>query len=210
MRNIRIITVCLGLAAVFALSAAASASALELEQVPSTGTFKVLSGKSTFETVGGTKLECEKDSGSGKLLGAQLDDSLVTFEKCSSSGVSCSSSGQKSGNIETTVMSELVWLSKSSKQAGEKLLLTTPVKITCLIISKEVTGATLCPVSPVNSKTAKVLLGCKQSGGKQEFTEYENESGQKFKAVTITSGEESGLTSDEVLDLEKEGEIAVT
>jgi hypothetical protein len=107
-------------------------------------------------------------------------------------------------------MSDLVWLNKSSKLAGQKLTLTAPVKITCLIISVEVTGSTLCPIEPVNKVVTKLLLGCNQSKGKQQYTTYLNEAGESFKAVTDTNGEESGLQSDELLDLEKAGEIMVT
>jgi hypothetical protein len=208
----RFATIGVLLMAVFALSAVASASAAELEQVPPEGGFKVLSGASTFITSGGTELKCEKDSGSGKLLGAKLDDSDVTFEKCKADGVSCTSSGAKSGNIETTVMSELVWLNKSTQKAGQKLLLTKPVKITCLIVSVEVVGSTLCPIEPVNTKTSKIVLPCKAGSkkGQQEFTTYLNEAGEKFSGITFSNGEESALTSTETLDLEKEGEIKVT
>jgi hypothetical protein len=204
VRNTRTSIIGLLVLAVFAFSAvaAASASAAELEQIPSSGTFTIASGAGTFETTGGTKLACGADKGSGKLTGVKTDESTVTFEKCKSSGISCS-------NVETSIKSELVWLNKSAGLAGEKLELTKPAKVTCFIISLEVTGATLCPVEPVNKKTKELKIVCKQTKGKQQYTEYENEKGEKFKATTKTGKEESGLEDTETLTLATEGEIKV-
>lgn len=203
MRNNRVKIVGLLAVAMFALSAGTATSAFAAEllrQVPDEGGFTISSGSGTFETTGGTKLTCGADKGSGKLTGEKSDESKVTFEKCKSSGISCS-------NVETSIKSELVWLNKSAGIVGEKLELTKPVKVTCFIITLEVTGTTLCPIEPLNKKTKELKIVCKQSKGKQEFTEYENEKGEKFKATTKTGSEESGLTDTETLTLEKEGEI---
>jgi hypothetical protein len=204
--------------ALFALSAvaAASASAAELKQTPEKGKFTVSSGESKFQTTSGKEIKCKKDSGSGETTGETTDKSTTTFEECSATefGIkaSCSSSGAKSGDIETKINSELVWLHKSGgskhEKAGEKLALAETVKITCSIVKVEVTGATLCPIEPVNTKTKTFTLGCKESKGVQEWTEYENEKGEITKEVfTKSSGTESGLESTESLKFETEGEI---
>jgi hypothetical protein len=209
MTNIRSSVIGLLVVTVLALSVVASASAAELEQIPSEGGFTVASGASTLETTSGTKVACEKDSGKGKLTGSKTGESAVTFEKCKADGVSCTSAGAKSGDIEISIKSELVWLDKATGLAGEDLVLAKPVKITCLIVSVEVTGSTICPVEPLDTKTTELTLVCKATKGKQEFTEYENESGEKFKDTLKANGEEAGLTSSETLALEKEGEIKI-
>ena len=207
----------LALVAVFALGvvSVATASAAELEQIPSTGRFTVRSEASTFETHSKERISCKRDSGEGELTGVKTDRSKVTFEECTGPlNVKCTSSGAKTGNIETEINSELVWLSKSGLKAGEKLALAKELSISCSIIKIKVRGATLCPVEPVNVRTTTVKLVCRQSGGKQEFTEYENEKGEKFKAITESSKggafEESGLASTETLTFSEPGEIRVS
>ena len=217
MRNTRIGTVILALIAVFAMSAVA-ASAAELEQSPSSGKFKVESKGGSFETTKGEVIKCSSVKGEGELTGAKTSKSKVSFEGCKAKEiieVSCSTKGAKSGVIETEITSELVWLNKSKKEAGEDLVLTKELEITCSIVKIKVKGSTICPVSPVNTKTTKIELTCKQSKGKQEFTEYENEKGEKKKDITESSKSggafvESGLESTETLTLEKEGELIVT
>jgi hypothetical protein len=215
VRNIRILTVAAALASVFAFSAVATAAAAELEQVPGKGTFTIESSKSVFETHSKEKVTCSKDKGSGKLTGPKTDESETTFEKCTGPlGVTCTGEGDSSGDIVTPIHSELVWLSKSKKEAGEKLELAKEITIKCSFVSLKVKGATLCPVKPTNEKTKKVEIVCTQSAGKQSNTEYENEAGEKKTAKTETnkgSGfEESGLQSTETLSLAEEGEIKAT
>jgi hypothetical protein len=214
VKSTRIRTVVLAIISTLALFAvgALAASAAELEQVPAKGTFTVKSEGGTFETHSKEKVSCKKDSGSGELTGAKTDKSTVTFEECTGPlGVKCTSSGAKAGTIVTEINSELVWLSKASKLAGEKLALAKEVTIACSFIKLTVKGSTLCPVEPVNTKTTALKINCKQSAGKQEFTEFENEKGEKSKAITETNKgggfEESGLASLETLTLSETGEI---
>ncbi len=218
MKTIRIRMVLLAVVSALAMCAVAAtaASAAELEQVPAKGAFTVKSESGTFETVGKQKVTCKSDSGSGEITGAKTDKSKVTFEGCTGPlGVKCTSSGAKvAGTIETEVNSELVWLSKASLKAGEKLALAKEVTISCSFVKLVVRGATLCPVEPVNTKTTAFKIVCKQSAGKQEFREYENEKGEKFKAITETnvngSFEESALASTETLTFGEEAEIKVS
>lgn len=218
MTAARIRTTFVALLAVFALSAvaASAASAAELEQVPPSGKFTVKSETGVFETHAKEKITCKKATGSGEITGVKTDKSKVTFEECTGPlGVKCTSSGQSSGNIATEINSELVWLSKASLKAGEKLALAKELSITCSIVKLTVQGSTLCPVEPVNTKTTTFKLVCKQTAGKQEFTEYETESGEKIKAITLTkkgsgSFEESGLQATETLTFTELAEIKVT
>jgi len=216
VRITRILAIVLGLTALLAMTAVASASAALPEQSPAEGTFEVSSKAGTFETVGKEKVECTGAKGSGKLTGAKTDTSKVTFEGCKAKdiiSVSCSTKGAKSGDIETEIDSELVWKSKAKEEVLEKLTLAKEVEIECTSLVKiKVKGTTLCPVSPVNKKTKTVTLACTQSGGKQNPEEYENEKGEKVKAITESSKnggkfEQSGLQSEETLTLSTEGEI---
>lgn len=204
------------LAAIVALAigavTAASASAAELEQTPTSGKFTVSAAGGTFQTKSGSEITCKTVSGSGEVTGAKTATSKVTFEGCTSSGVKCTA-GKTSGSIETEINGELVWLSKAGLSAGQKLTLAKELTVTCLFIKIKVKGSTLCPIEPVNEKTTTLKLTCKQKGGKQEFTEYENEEGKKIQAITLTniSGtfEESGLASTESLSFSSMVEVKV-
>lgn len=214
MRTIRIRTAVVAFVAMLMLSAVAAlaASAAELEQIPAKGKFTVSSSSGKFETVGKSSVSCTKATGSGEVTGAKTGKSTTTFEGCTGPlGVKCTSSGATSGNIVTEINSELVWLNKSTKTAGQKLALAKEVTINCSLIKLKVRGATLCPVEPVNTKTKTFTFPCKESAGKQEFREYENESGEKFKAITETnvsgSFEESGLSATETLTFPEAVEI---
>jgi hypothetical protein len=215
MKHIR--TAGLILVAMFAISAIASASASAAlpEQSPATGSYKVTSGKGSFELTNGEKVTCKTDKGEGKLTGAKTDESTVDFEGCEAFGVKCSSSGAKSGVIATPIDSELVYLAKggvATKTVGEDLKLASTVKITCLIIGLEVKGSTLCPITPINTSTTKLEITCKETKGVQEYTEFvNNTTGKIEKDITETtkSGKtfQSGLESTETLELSTAGEI---
>lgn len=69
--------------------------------------FKTKSGKSVLYSyipgvgIAGT-VECAKDKGEGTITGPSTSESVVLFEKCTSSGFKCTSTGEtKAGNIKT-------------------------------------------------------------------------------------------------------------
>lgn len=201
------------LALALSAAVASAASAAELEQVPASGKFTVGAPEGgSFETTSGTVIKCTGATGSGEVTGVKTGKSTVKFEGCTSSGISCNTSGAKSGVIETEITSELVWLNKSSKIAGQDLV-AKETTITCLIIKAKVRGSTICPVEPTNTKTTTFKLVCKQTKGIQEYTEYENEKGEKFKDITETElgkgWKQSGLGSNETLTFSEKVEIKI-
>ncbi len=216
MRSTRITMVGLALLAALALSAVASATASAAlpEQSPTSGTFTISSGAGTFETLKKESVKCTKDKGTGEITGAKTDKSKITFEGCTGPfGVKCNSTGEAAGNIKIEINSEVVYLNKATKSTGEKLALASEVEIKCTALATlKVRGATLCPVTPINTKATVFTITCKQTSGKQEFREYENEKGEKVKAITETSKnggafEESGLQDTDTLTFAAESEI---
>jgi hypothetical protein len=72
--------------------------------------FKTKSGKSTLYSyipgvgIAGTVV-CAKDKGAGEITGPSTSKSVVTFEKCESSGFKCTSTGEaKKGAIQTNTL----------------------------------------------------------------------------------------------------------
>jgi hypothetical protein len=87
--------------------------------------FKSKSGKSTLYSyipgvgVAGTVV-CAKDKGVGTVTGERTAESVVTFEKCESSGFKCTSTGAKAGDIVTNPLNEeLVWINEGKDEVGD-------------------------------------------------------------------------------------------
>jgi hypothetical protein len=215
----RIRTVGLALMAVFAMSAivASAASAALPEQVPGTGLISGTSGASTFETKSGEKVKCSSSSVMGDLTGAKTSSSKIVFKGCEAFGFKCNSSGAASGEIVLNVTGEIFYLNTTTKEVGLLNTLTAELTIKCSAFQTlKVKGSTLCPLTPVNTKTTTETLTCKETKGVQEPTEYFNLAGVKEKApITETKGEglknfafeQSALLGTTSLTLGTEGEI---
>jgi hypothetical protein len=219
MRNARIRTVLLAIVAVFAMSAIASATASAAlpEQSPATGKFTGTSGASTFETKSGEKVTCKEDKISGESTSVKTSTSKITFKGCEAFGLKCNSSGAGSGEIVLNVTGLLVYISETEKKVGLINTLTAELTIKCTAFQTlKVKGSTLCPITPVNTKTKTYSVVCTEVKGVQQPTEYFNEKKEKVKApITETKGEglksfafeQSGLAGTDSLTFEKEGEI---
>ena len=213
----RIRMIGLALVAVFAMSAivASAASAALPEQLPATGKFTGTSGASTFETLKGEKVKCTSDTITGEITGAKTSKSTITFKGCEGLGLKCNTSGAGSGEIVLNVTGTLVYIMKSTKEVGLLNTLGAALTIKCTAFETLVVrGSTLCPITPVNTKTTKYKVVCKATKGMQEPANYEPGSELIKAPVTETEGkglisfpfEESGLTGTDELTL-PEGEI---
>jgi hypothetical protein len=221
----RIKMVGLALAAVFAMSAiaAASASAALPELVNKEGKelvkkgFVSTSGTSVFETKSGEKVTCKADTDKGEITGPKTDKAKITFTGCEAFGLKCNSKGAKAGEIILEVTSKYFYINKEKHEVGILLTLTAELTIECTAFQKlKVKGSTFCAVSPVNKLSTGGTITCKQTKGVQEPTELINEAGGKEKApITETKGEglksfafeQSGLTSTDTLTFEEEVEL---
>ncbi len=213
----RIRMIGLALVAVFAMSAVvvSAASAALPEQLPATGTFSGTSGASTFETKSGEKVKCTSDAITGEITGAKTSKSKITFKGCEAFGFKCNSSGAASGEIVLNVTGELVYIMKATKEVGLLNTLTAELTIKCSAFQTlKVKGSTLCPITPVNVKTTKYTVACKETKGVQEPVNYEPASALVKAPITETKGEglknfafeQSALSGTDTLTL-PEGEI---
>jgi hypothetical protein len=214
-----------GVVATSAVATGTAAASLQPELVNKEGKelvkkkFTSSSGKSTFETTAGEKIECSESKGTGEITGKRTDTASITFKGCSTKEiitVKCASKGAKEGEILLTTNSKLVFINEKEATVGEDLELVGTLTIVCEAFGiKEtltVRGSTICPTTTALSETA--TLTCKQTKGKQEPTEYEEE-GKKTKDITETQGEgqkkfaftESGLASTNTLKFEEAVEV---
>jgi hypothetical protein len=227
VRNTRIITLVLALAAVFAFGTVAVAAASPPELVNKEGKEVVkkkftdkTTGESTFETKSGEKVKCKAGTSTGEVTGLKTQNVTNTFTSCSTLGglAKCGSKGAKSGEIILKLTATLVFLNEKEAKVGVDLNLPENAVLECpsLLGTETLTvkGSTLCTTTTALSKTATIACKLSSTKGKQEFTEYE-EGGKKVKDITETEGkgpkefkfEESGLTNTDELTFEEEVKI---
>jgi hypothetical protein len=212
------------LVAMLAISAIASASASAAlpELVNSKGEelvkkkYTATSGKGKFQTEKNGIIECEKDTATGEVTGPKTGTTTVKFTKCAFSGLSCKTAGASSGEIRVEAVSKLVYINKSTKEVGLDLEAKEST-VECPLEKLKVRGSVIGVIAAkdVNTPVTEVELVFKQTGGKQEPSQYENEKGEKVTDITETEGsglktfkfEPSGLSSTDVLKFEETIEI---
>jgi hypothetical protein len=226
MRVMRFRTLGLALVAVFMVSAVASATASAAlpemvnkegkEVVKKSFTGKA-TGTSTFETKSGEAVKCKAGTTAGKVTGLKTQTVENKFTGCTAASglLKCKTSGAAAGEIALKLNAQIVYLSESAKTVAVDLALPGTIAIECSGFGSEtlhVKGSTLC--STTTALSTKATITCKETKGKQEFTEYE-EGGKKIKDITETEGtgikpfpfEESGLNSTNELEFEEAVEI---
>jgi hypothetical protein len=114
-------------AAVLALPAMASALVPLHTSKLQTGT--VSGGAFTFSKTGGTTVTCETTTGTTTSTTTTTGTLVLLFHGCKSSGISCNSTGQPAGTIETTVLTYHL-LTLTEKKPG---ILLTPNESTGVI-----------------------------------------------------------------------------
>jgi hypothetical protein len=196
----------MGLAVALVISVASASSAFGAvpKFVPGSGTMTVASGIGHLETVGGNKVVCSKDTGSGTITSATEGTFKVAFESCESEGfikAKCTSSGKASGTIATEGKFKL----RRETKGGPAVIKFEPIetKFSCSIISVAVKGTLACPVSPTNKKvktTEHYTVTCAGEKGKAKIKSVENEAETGTEAVKLETSVSGGAfeESDEV------------
>jgi hypothetical protein len=205
------------LVAVFAVSAVvaalASATTMELPKFTGTATtFKGSSGAGSLEVEGGAKIACTADSATGTVAASRNEGTgSITFTGCNESSASgapsCRSLGGTLGTISSTGTWNLVLrtISGTDHHYFDFVLPSQGLHIECPLAAVElfiITGSALGSLTQAGADdfTIKVL----SVSGKQEISEYENNSGTLVKdslSVTEEGGTKAknGAESDEGL-----------
>lgn len=203
----------------FALGGITSASAsaalpnfLPLGTEANPVTFTAKSGKGTLETVGKTKIECEKDTGSGSVTSEKLGKFTTKFEGCKEpkNGLTCTGLADKvAGNITT---SGTFHVKRLLPEATHVYIAFLPehthfnceagiIKILILVLGCAA-GLLLSP----NILTKQLVIHLKQKEGIQEPTEYSNDEVTKDEKCSLTTkvGAEAEQQSGELAEEEVE------
>lgn len=174
-------------------------------------------GQTKLETVGKTRIECKTSKGEGQIVNQHEGTFTLELSECKSlvlgTLVNCHTLGDSGGTKLLKGKLVPVFESLSPLAAALLYLVSPEIHGECSIILYLARGSFIVPVTPINTKTSKFNLNLKQKEGKQEFTEYYNEKGEKVKAgllVSFNGGafEEVALeTSEDKIEAEKEIEV---
>ena len=175
-------------------------------------------GKGALEEVNGNGVGCKQEHSVGEYSGTkEVKNVIVTFEKCESVGLVCTSPGHSAGELVTnTLEGSVEWENKAGHKTALDLFPAGGaekfIEFTCGATLKiAVRGSILVPVKP-DKMSLTVPLKYKQKRGVQKPTEYETGSGTKVKDVLeanfsgqgwLQSGQTitSTVTNEEKLEL---------
>jgi hypothetical protein len=201
----------LAMFAVAAASAATASAALPEFETTATLTGKSKAGEKTIlQTLAGTKVECESGatkSGKATEKTKQITGVVISFTGCKSSGFSCESSGAGAGNIVTNeITATLGYINKTAKTVGLLFAVAKAggffVEFNCAggIVKNKVLGQLICPIEPVNTKTTKFTLTCKQEKGDQAVTKFEGGETEVLK-TSVNGGTEEDSAQGGVAEI---------
>jgi hypothetical protein len=173
------------------LISVASASATSLPEFTVKTGFTGTGKKTVLESTKATKITCEEST--SELAPTSLEHGTLTLnlKKCSSGGFKCNTSGDAEGVMLLPGEWNLAGIGAVDLGVERPFLLLTvkEVTATCPAIESKFTikGNWLTHMTPSNSATTKYELSMKESKGKEDFVEYENNSGKKLKAELLVS-----------------------
>jgi len=202
MKRVGIIGICL--AAVFALSAAASASAALPEFTgPFPKTFELKSGPTTLATSTGLKVKCSVARGEGKITSAQMGTLTIKFVECQLAGLPCGQpAGATPGEIATSPLTAtLGYVNSAAKEVGLDLQGAPSVAVfECggvgtgydFVVKGSVIGK-LSPVNKLQRAGAPFKLRFARIGNKQKIMSFEGGAKDVLEStITTANGTSSG------------------
>src|ERR1700694_3391706 len=184
MKRVRSLGLCLVASVAVSATTAASASAALPEftgpfSKPFTSTIKA----SSFETVGGVKLQCKAGTDTGEIVGPQNGSMKMVFTGCQLKKVPCNTPGAAAGVIATNLLTmKINYISKPKKQVGVDLLepgggpfMTYGCGPT---LRGVVVGSVIGRIGPINklvTPSATFPLSFMQTAGIQKVTKLEGQ-----------------------------------
>lgn len=179
---------------------------------------------STIETVAGYKLTCLAGSGQGEASGISTGTAKIALTGCEGFGGKCQTAGAAEGEIALSAKYTLAFVNGAKAEVG-LLLELTEATIECgkncegkALERLKLRGTGIGPITPVDREVEppkKFKVAFAQSRGVQSPTEYEDERGNKVKAVlemegsgtNVFSFEQTGVSNTEELLFEEAAEI---
>jgi hypothetical protein len=181
MRHLGRLAVCVLVAVAACGIGTATASAALPEFVPVPAGFESLLKATKLETVGKTKVTCNKGGDAGNGLGAKELEIRLFLQECKIPGALCTSAGAVPGEIATpTLLATLGYIHKVPKAVG--LDLTSPsgpiMQFMCGVTPFVVTGSVIGKIGPLNKPLppgTPFKLVFAQKEGKQKYPNFEGQ-----------------------------------
>jgi hypothetical protein len=175
-------------------------------------------GKTQFETAAGEIIQCEKNAGSGNMVGnKQAKKFFLTFRKCTLKGKECTTAGKAAGEIETSELKgEVIWINKAKTVSGLELEPVAQPFATfgCEGLNVKIKGEIIGKVTPVNVLVPSFTIAWKKvvgKKGKQEWAQVEEEGPIRDLEAEIgeAKGEEGALEVEDTITVESGRELGV-
>jgi hypothetical protein len=189
----------LALMAVFAFAAVvqatANAASMTLPEFTTKSSWTGKSGAGKLTTAAGDEIKCSAGTNEGTTEASKkLGTFSISFTGCKSekpiAGAKCESTGAASETIVTAGTWHLVLNTISGADKHLIWFLVSPLVVKCSIFEFKISGNVLGSISPANQLTKVYTLGVNvPSSGHQEFTTFENNSGEQVKASLVSNGE---------------------
>lgn len=182
------------------------------------------SGASTIETKAGSKLTCTADTGTGEASALSTGTAKITLTGCEGFGGKCKTVGAAESEIVLNANYTLAFTNGAKDEVG-LLLELTEATIECgkdcagrALEKLKLRGTGIGPTTPIDEEVvpaAKFKVVFSQTKGVQSPTEYQNEKGEKVKAILEMEGagakvfafEQTGLSDTNELLFEETAEI---
>jgi hypothetical protein len=205
----------LALMAVFALAAVveatANAGSMILPEFTTKTGWEGTSGVGKLTTAAGDEIKCATGTNTGKTeASGKLGTFNITFKTCKSekpiANAECSSTGAAKETIVTGGTWHLVLTTISGADKHLIWFLVSPLVVKCSIFEFKISGNVLGSISPANTLTKIYTLGVNvPTAGNQEFTTFENDSGEQTKASLVSNSEAAFEESaNNVINTEKD------
>ncbi|HUA74992.1 MAG TPA: hypothetical protein VL988_09575 [Solirubrobacteraceae bacterium] len=157
--------------------------------------FTATSGASSLETKAGIKISCAKSTTEGTAFGKQLGTFHLALKECTTKvggiPVKCTGLGDPEGVM--LVLGNWLLVAGPEEQAYMWFLVTPEAQAECVGLSVKVHGTFLAKLTPVGVETSEYALAVKQTGGKQEPSEFLNDEGASIKVEPLFASVNGGL-----------------
>jgi hypothetical protein len=208
--------------AVMGITATAFATvAPTLQPVKGTGAFPIAftsaGGKASFHLEKGVVIECEQESGVGKMTSANEGRDTIKFTGCKEKNTGAKCANAKEGEIVTKELKSLLaytYPAKETTEGRETGVVLSPAtgavfaEFNCSIVKVVVKGSVIGVITPLKTRARTFALAIKQTNAVQEPSEYEAEGGGKvLTGLTCTV---SGGAAQKCGDAETSPAISLT
>jgi hypothetical protein len=146
----------------------------------------------------GIEVKCTSSDNAGSMEASKKSGAFdIDFKGCTGDGERCRSEGDAAEVILTEGTWHLVLTTISGVDKHLVWFSVKEFKLECGSIAFTIKGSILGELTPANTKTTSYTLNLRTTSGGQEYTTFENDSGEKVSASLLA---EAGLGFNKVTE----------